>query len=129
MKCTPLWVPALQKLPDVFRRVYVLLAVVISFVLFNAENFAQAGSDLMGMFGFAGVPLVTAETLYYLKSYAVLFVLGIVGATPLVRDTANRLYKHKIVAVLEPVVLILLLLVCTGYLVDGSFSPFLYFRF
>jgi len=30
---------------------------------------------------------------------------------------------------LEPVVLILLLLVCTGYLVDGSFSPFLYFRF
>ena len=83
----------------------------------------------MGMFGFAGVPLVTAETLYYLKSYAVLFVLGIVGATPLVRDTANRLYKHKIVAVLEPMVLILLLLVCTGYLVDGSFSPFLYFRF
>ena len=123
------WVPALQKLPTILRRAYVLLAVVISFVLFNAESFAQAGSDLMGMFGFAGVPLVTAETLYYLKSYAVLFVMGFVGATPLVRDTANRLYKHKAVAVLEPAVLILLLLVCTGYLVDGSFSPFLYFRF
>jgi len=27
------------------------------------------------------------------------------------------------------VVLLILLLVCTGYLVDGSFSPFLYFRF
>jgi len=26
-------------------------------------------------------------------------------------------------------VLAALLLVCTGYLVDGSFSPFLYFRF
>ena len=123
------WVPALQKLPTLLRRAYVLLAVVISFVLFNAENFAQAGSDLSGMFGFSGLPLVTTETLYYLKSYAVLFVLGFIGATPLVRDTANRLYRHKIVAVLEPAVLILLLLVCTGYLVDGSFSPFLYFRF
>ena len=123
------WVPALQKLPNILRRAYVLLAVVISFVLFNAESFAQAGSDLSGMFGFAGLPLVTAETLYYLKSYAVLFVVGFIGATPLVRDTACRLYQHKIVAILEPAVLILLLLVCTGYLVDGSFSPFLYFRF
>ena len=123
------WVPALQKLPTVLRRAYVLLAVVISFVLFNAESFAQAGSDLAGMFGFAGLPLVTPATLYYLKSYGVLFAMGIIGATPLVRDTANRLYRHRIVAVLEPAALILLLLVCTGYLVDGSFSPFLYFRF
>ena len=123
------WVPALQKLPTILRRAYVLLAVVISFVLFNAESFTQAFADLKGMFGFGGVPLVTAETLYYLKSYELLFVLGFVGATPLVRDTANRLYQHKIVAVLEPVVLLALLLICTGYLVDGSFSPFLYFRF
>ena len=122
-------VPALQKLPTILRRGYVLLAVLISFVLFNAESLTQAGSDLAGMFGFGGVPLVTEQTLYYLSSFAVLFVMGFVGATPLVRDLSNRLSKHKIVAVLEPVVLILLLLLCTAYLVDGSFSPFLYFRF
>ena len=123
------WIPALQKLPAVLRHGYVLLAVIISFVLFNAESFAQAGSDLAGMFGFGGVPLVTAETLYYLRSYGVLFLLGFVGATPLVRNTASRLEKYKVTAVLEPLVLLALLLVCSGYLVDGSFSPFLYFRF
>ena len=62
-----------------------------------------------------------------------LFILGFVGATPLVRDTVNRLASGntsgKVVSILEPVVLLFLLLVCTGYLVDGSFSPFLYFRF
>ncbi len=85
--------------------------------------------DLKGMFGLGGVPLVTAETLYYLRSYGLLLAVALIGCSPLVRNTANRLYKYKAVAILEPIVLILLLLVCTGYLVDGSFSPFLYFRF
>jgi alginate O-acetyltransferase complex protein AlgI len=123
------WVPALQKLPTVLRHGYVLLLLALSFVLFNAETLAQAGSDIAGMFGFGGVPVVTAETLYYLRSFALLFVLGFVGATPVVRDGSNWLSRKPIGAVLEPMVLILLLLVCTGYLVDGSFSPFLYFRF
>jgi len=123
------WVPVLQKLPNVFRRLYVLLAVVISFVLFNAESIGQAGSDLAGMFGFGGVPLISSHTWYYLRSFGLLFVLGIVGATPLVKNMANRIYKTKVGAILEPILLILLLLVCTAYLVDGSFSPFLYFRF
>ena len=123
------FVPAISKLPSLVRRVYVLLAVVLSFVLFNAENFAQAGSDIAAMFGFGGIPIVSAATLYYLKSYALLFILGIIGATSLVRDTANRLSETTVGKILEPVVMIGLLLICTGYLVDGSFSPFLYFRF
>ena len=123
------WVPALQKLPDVCKRIYVLLVVVLGFVLFNAADLNQALGDIGGMFGFAGVPLVTPATLYYLRSYAVLFLLGFVGATPLVRNTALRLEKTRTVAILEPVLLALALLVCSAYLVDGSFNPFLYFRF
>ena len=123
------WVPALQKLPGFLRHGYVLLAVIISFVLFNAESVAQAGRDLAGMFGFGGLPVITQETLYYLRSYGLLFAAGVVGATPLVRDTARRLYTTRVGALLEPAVLIALLLVCSAYLVDGSFSPFLYFRF
>ena len=127
------WVPALKKMPSFFRHLYVLLVVMLGFVLFNATDLRQAGSDIAGLFGFGGVPFVTAETLYYLRSYWVLFVLGIIGSTPFVRDTANRLIEGKksaaVMAVLEPIVLLGLLAVCTAYLVDGSFSPFLYFRF
>jgi len=122
-------VPAIQKLPGFFRHVYVLLMVCISFVLFNADSFTQAGQDLMGMFGFAGLPVVTEETVYYLRSYGVLFAAGIIGATPVVKNAANRIYTTKVGAVLEPILLITLLLLCTAFLVDGSFSPFLYFRF
>ena len=122
-------VAAIQKLPGVLKHMYVLLLIVLSFVLFNAESLAQAGSDFACLFGCGGLPAVTAETLYYLKSYAVLFAAGFVGATPLVRNAALRIGRNKAGAVLEALALIGILLVCTAYLVDGSFSPFLYFRF
>ena len=123
------WVPALQKLPAVLRRFYVLFVVLLGWILFNATDLHQAVTDLSCMFGFGGLPAISPETLYYLRSYGLLFLVGIIGSTPAVRDIANRIYKTKVGAVLEPVFLILLLLICTGYLVDGSFSPFLYFRF
>ena len=123
------WVPALQKLPAVLRRVYVLLAVVISFVLFNAESFTQAGTDLANMFGFGGLPFATEATWYYLRSYALLFIAGFIGATPLPRDLGRKVQASGVGKILEPVALIALLLLCTAYLADGSFSPFLYFRF
>ena len=50
------------------------------------------------------------------------------GATPVVKNTALRIGKTKVGGVLEVLLLITILLVCTAYLVDGSFSPFLYFR-
>ena len=123
------WVPALEKLHAFLRHGYVLLAVCLSFVLFNGESLPQVGRDLAGMFGFGGLPVMTAETLYYLRSYGLLFALGIVGATPLVKSAALRVAERKWAQVLEPMILMALLLICTAYLVDGSFSPFLYFRF
>ena len=123
------WVPALQKLPTVLRRSYVLLIVVLGFVLFNAADLSQAMSDIGGMFGFGNVPFMNAETLYYLRSYGVLFVVALIGATPLVKTVANKVSQKTVGAVLEPIVLLVLLVLCTAYLVDGSFNPFLYFRF
>ena len=120
------WLPALQKLPAFLRHGYVLLIVMLSFVLFNAANLSQAVQDMAGLFG--GLPLTTAESLYYLRSYAVVLAVSIVGATPLPKMVAARI-PEKVLAVVEPVTLIVLLLTCTAYLVDGSFNPFLYFRF
>ena len=120
------WLPVLQKLPRIFRHAYVLLIVLLSFVLFNAADLSQAAQDMSGLFG--GIPLATQESLYYLRSYAVVFAVGIVGTTPLPKMLAVRI-PEKMMAVVEPLVLIALLLTCTAYLVDGSFNPFLYFRF
>ena len=122
------WLP-LRNLPDVLRHGYVLAVITLSFVLFNAESMAQAGSDFAALFGFGGLPLTTAETLYYLKSYSLLFAAACLGATPLPKLLAKKAANSPCGPVLDFVFQVLLLLICTAYLVDGSFSPFLYFRF
>ncbi len=123
----------LRKMPGAVRHLYVLFTVMISFILFNAVDLAQAAGDIGGLFGAGGIPLVSAEALYQLRSSAVLFTVAIVGATPLPVWVVHRLKSRpageKVMNVLEPVLLSVLLLVITGYLVDGSFNPFLYFRF
>ena len=122
-------VPALGRLPGALRHGYVMLAVVLSFVLFNAGSLAQAAGDFRCLFGLGGLPLFGKETGYHLASYAPLFALGILGSTPLPSRLGERLEKTRLGGLLEAGLMTGLLLVCTGYLVDGSFSPFLYFRF
>ena len=85
------------------------------------------------MFGAGGIPVVSTEFFYYLKNFAVAIVIGIIGATPVVKKTVKKIFENekisKYIWVLEPVGLVVLLVVMTAYLVDGSFNPFLYFRF
>ncbi len=110
----------------VLSHIYLLFFVLISFVIFNASSMGEAVSYIGSMFGAGDVPLLSTETLYYLRSYALVFVIAAVGSTPLPKMLAE---KAKFARFLEPVVLLILLVVCTAYLVDGSFNPFLYFRF
>ena len=98
-----------------------------AFVLFNAETLAQAFQDFKTMFGGSSLPFFSKESLYALRTNGVLLLFSILGATPL----PARLYGRgkKVFQWMEPVLLALLLFICTAYLVDGSFNPFLYFRF
>jgi len=123
----------LGKAPRPFRHIYVLFLVMISFVIFNAKDMEQAFADIGGLFGAGGIPLVSREALYQLKSFFMIFLIAIVGATPAPKLFVGKIKAHsagsKIINILEPVFLAGILLTVTAYLVDGSFNPFLYFRF
>ena len=116
-----------------WNHIYVMGIVILSFVMFNAADMKEALYYMRSMFGFGNVPFVSEEGIYYLKSYGLTLILAMVGATPAAKKLMQRLDKlsvsKKIMPILEPCMLIALLLVSTAYLVDGSFNPFLYFRF
>ena len=124
--------PYIEK-AKVFNHIYVLLAVIISFVIFDAANINQAGNMLADMFGIGGTPFITDESIYHIVSYGFTLFVAIIGATPLVKHLSVKAMsvaeKYKLDAVLEAVVLGLIFIIATAHLVDGSFNPFLYFRF
>ena len=121
------------KLPRFFSHIYVTIAILISFVIFHGVGMSGAISDLGSMFGTANLPFWSSETTYNLVSYIFVLIIAIVGATPLVKNAILKLKEKanicRVINVLEPVFHVAVLLITTAYFVDGSFSPFLYFRF
>ena len=115
----------------VLGRFYVLLAVIFSFVLFDASGLSAALVCITQLLGLGGLPLSSPQAAYLLGSNALLLTAAMVGATPAPKIAAQAIAQRwpRVSALLEPVMLVLLLLLCTAFLVDGSYNPFLYFRF
>jgi len=116
----------------VLKYIYTSLIVVISFLIFNASSGNEIFESLKNMFFMNKIPLIGIETLYYLRSHVVLFVIAILAATPLFANLIKIIKTKKygkVLNVLEPIFYILLLTLTTAHLIDASFNPFLYFRF
>ena len=141
----------LKRIPVVIQSVYTMLLVIIGFAIFRTEDLNQVLIQLKGMFGLLGGQ-TSAQTgsicLYYLKSYAVLFVISIVGATPVIKKIFTGILEFRpevsglsdfwkkvctscrvALIYMKPVFYIICLMIVTAYLLNGSFNAFLYFRF
>ena len=124
--------PALKK-GRALPHVYVLLAVTLGFVLFDAASLKDALHQLGTLFGAGTASVLGTEALYMLRSYGVVLALAVLGATPLPAMLWKKVQEAKslapVLTVAEPLCTFALLALCTAFLVDGSFNPFLYFRF
>jgi len=120
----------LDKTPKILRHIYVMLIVFISWAFFDAVGGFNAAFITIGrMFG-GGASLVSTESLYYLRSYAIPIIIAMIGVTPLCKSLAEKIDKKKtLVMILEPLIILLILIASTAAMVDGSFNPFIYFRF
>jgi len=106
------------------RYLYQFFITVIMFTIFSGIDVSHTLSVMFGAASFSGV-----LTAYYLRSYAPVLLIALIGATPVVKTAADKVADTKAVTVLEPLLTAGLLILSTAYLIDGSFNPFLYFRF
>jgi len=117
----------LNKLPRWIGHVYGLLLILVGWTIFAVEDLGQLGGYLKAMFGF-GAGLWDTAFLYNLRNYLPILVIAAVASTPLAKNLWHKL-SGKAKKVLLPVLMILGLVLATAYLVDGTYNPFLYFRF
>jgi len=121
----------LEKIPAFFSRAYVMFVVIVGFVIFSSTDLNSALNNILGMFGIGAISIINHDTIYYLLNYLPIFILGILFSTPIIKNIVVKIKKKvpTLINFFEPITLGILLIVCVSFLVDGSFNPFLYFRF
>ena len=121
----------LEKLPNIVKRIYSILLVMIGWVFFFSPSLGGAADYLKVMFGAGAHGLVDQESLYLLKTNLKSWVVLILGSTPVVHRTYEQILRRmggkSVVA--NCVVYAILFLLCVAYLVTETYNPFLYFRF
>lgn len=123
----------------IVRHGYMIVIILISFLIFHNEDLQKAWQDITGLFSENGyknldtTPHNMIQVSYVLRNRVTLLVIAAIGTTPLPHwlwdRYAQKYQDHWSYEVLRSVGTIVLLLLCTAYLIDGSFHPFLYFRF
>lgn len=126
-----LWGRALERVKPLAHLYFVLLTVV-GFVIFHCEEVSLIPARLGELVGIGTVGLTTTVSSFYVLSFLPILIIAAVLATPLGAWIGAKLSASR----LAPAVLCLqyagclaLLLLSTAYLIDGSYNPFLYFRF
>ena len=122
----------LEKWNPILNTLYTFVLVVIGWVFFDTDTIGDAFKYIGAMFG-GGAGFFDGMAWFDLKNYGILFLLCIVCATEIPDNILISHYKKKKYSKyfinLVPFVQAALLILCTAFLVDASYNPFLYFRF
>lgn len=116
---------------SIIASIYAILITIIGFKIFNASSLNMVLESLLELIGVGTYGFTNIITNYYVKSYIVVIIISIICATPLLKNIYLYINRNNsiILSYLSIVICILLLVLCIAYLVDGSYNPFLYFRF
>lgn len=120
----------LDRAPSWVRHLYALFFICIGWLIFAETDLAAGTAYLGNLFGIGANGFIDSVALYDLtRNLPYLLLLGI-ASTPLPRKLFYRLYEKKpSFRTVAAVGGILLLVVCTAYLVASSYNPFIYYIF
>ena len=122
------WLKVLDKAPKFVGHIYTVIVAICGWVLFQLNSLSECGRYYKAMFGFGNGGFINPVDGYYFASFAIIFLIAIIASTPFVKNLFNKL-PQKTKSVATPALIVLGLVVCTAYLVDATYNPFLYFRF
>lgn len=111
----------LEKAPKFVSRIYTLIIIMFSWVLFTSTNLKDIGTFFTSL---GSKPFFSGEVTSFLLQYGILFVIGILFSTP----KPKEMFEKQKEAV-QIVVLTIVFILSIAALVAGNYNPFLYFRF
>lgn len=120
----------LERLPCIVSRLYTFLLVVVGWVFFDIEGLGNAVNYLKAMFGATGT-LIDDTSKYLFVTNVFIFIICALASTQVIKKLYEKLDEERgnILAYAMPVLQLGVMILCTAYLVNATYNPFLYFRF
>ncbi len=118
----------LKKTPSIISHIYTMFIVIIAWVLFAFTDLNEGLHYLGMMFGIGTASLANDISLFIIRNYIILLIVALIAATPIAKTRFNP-FNNETFKKLAPIFVLILLVICTAFIVDASYNPFLYFRF
>jgi len=120
----------LDKIPKAFSHIYSLFFIMIGWLIFATNNTAEGLLYLKSLFGISVPAFATGADVYEILRNTVLVVIALIGSTPYPKQKFYSLCERKsCYFTVANIATVLLLVICTAYMINSSYNPFLYFRF
>lgn len=119
------------KLPAFISHIYTLFFIIVGCILFRQENLKLIPKMIYGLFG--GYGSGSYNFLLYVQvvhvKYLIALIAGIFASTPIVKVIQKRFGNSRTFSVISDIVIIALFIFSIGFVVSGSYNPFIYFKF
>ena len=117
----------------ILSRIYFFFITVFGFIIFDTEKLSLIPTKIGELFGVGTTAFCDTSSLFYVSSYLFTLIIAVICAVPIGKKIGERLSAGKKSAYaftcLKYAACFAMLLLATAYLIDGSYNPFLYFRF
>lgn len=119
-----------KKIPLIIKIFITLFIVIIGWVLFKATTLEEGLKYLSIMFGLSNFSNITFEYTYFIsRKFIVLIIIGIIASTPIFKNIFNRYRDIKVFELIKTILIILLFIISIIFMVNSTYSPFIYFQF
>lgn len=119
-----------QRTPKLLRWLYTIVVVSFGWVLFRAPDFNGAITYFKTMFGFETLTNASYGVAYYIDPLiATTLIIGLICAAPYGKNLFKKLESKNSYLFVKMILMFLLLFFSIMYIVNGTYSPFIYFQF
>ena len=119
----------LDKKGNILTRIYTIIIVIVGWVIFRADSLEQAFIYLKGMFGLVPRGFIDRVGAGYGVKYVTLLVMALIASTNIAKVLGEKLKGKKIYGYLRIICILGLFAISFVYILNQSYSPFIYFNF
>lgn len=119
-----------KKIPNFIKLILTLFIVMLGWVFFRVNSISEAIKFIAIMFGIKQYDYVSFDYRYFLNTKLIVWIIiGAVLSTPLISNIFKKYKNIKGFELVKTILIGILFIISIIFIVNSTYSPFIYFQF